>query len=179
MVIAIIAILASMLLPALSKARQKGQDITCRNKLRQIGISVFEYTNDYDDVYFPASFGGNYWYHWLGKYLNVKRAAALMECPVHFYIEPDKRHFSYAYNGSVPRSKETAVSITKYQPTKVVFCDAVNRNAASDSSAGWSQYRNILGDWHLGNANYLLVDGRVDSYSYAYAYATTYLFRIK
>ncbi len=51
-VIAIIAILAALLLPALNKARDKGKTISCVNNLKQLGNIMAFYQADYND-YFP------------------------------------------------------------------------------------------------------------------------------
>ncbi len=52
-VIAIIAILAGMLLPALARAKSKGQRISCLNSMKQIALFMHLYTDDYNDT-FPA-----------------------------------------------------------------------------------------------------------------------------
>ncbi len=49
-VIAIIAILAAMLLPALSKARDKARSISCTNNLKQCNMARMLYISDYDGV---------------------------------------------------------------------------------------------------------------------------------
>lgn len=56
-VISIIAILASMLLPALSKARAKSKNIGCLNNLKQQGNAVIMYMQDYE--YSPTTTNKN------------------------------------------------------------------------------------------------------------------------
>ncbi|MFW5798440.1 MAG: prepilin-type N-terminal cleavage/methylation domain-containing protein [Planctomycetota bacterium] len=83
-VIAIIAILAAMLMPALSKARKAAQGVTCASNLRQIALGQRMYTMDYGDFFcivrrphdseFPSG-AGAYWCYYIAKYLNPPSTA--------------------------------------------------------------------------------------------------------
>ena len=49
-VIAIIAILAGILMPALSQARERAKASTCQNNMKQVGIGMLQYAQDCGDV---------------------------------------------------------------------------------------------------------------------------------
>lgn len=59
-VIAIIAILAALLLPALSKAKQRAWSARCQSNLRQIGLGMKMFADDNSGLY-PESGGDIYW----------------------------------------------------------------------------------------------------------------------
>ena len=55
-VIAIIAILAAILMPALSSARERGKSITCTNNQKQLALANANYMNDFNNWFHPTYF---------------------------------------------------------------------------------------------------------------------------
>jgi prepilin-type N-terminal cleavage/methylation domain-containing protein len=104
-VIAVIAILASLLLPALNKARMSAKRTICSGNLRQQGFALSEYSNDYSN-YLPKAGGGDNWssaifceYLYPAKakkywtFPLIRFAGTCMNCPVN-----NKYNYSYGMN---------------------------------------------------------------------------------
>jgi len=53
-VVAIIAILAGLLLPAVTLVRSKARTLQCQSNLRQVGMGMLAYANDFDDAVAPS-----------------------------------------------------------------------------------------------------------------------------
>jgi len=83
-VIAIIAILAAMLLPALSKAKGKARQIACINNLNQMGKALVMYVGD-NNSYYPGCLwmsGGTFYYIWMPRLLaNMGNNRNAFLCP--------------------------------------------------------------------------------------------------
>jgi len=55
-VIAIIAILAAILFPVFAKAREKARQSSCLSNVKQLGLGLMMYAQDYDETYMPSGY---------------------------------------------------------------------------------------------------------------------------
>jgi prepilin-type N-terminal cleavage/methylation domain-containing protein len=79
-VIAIIAILAGMLLPALSKAKESAKRISCVNNLRQLSIATTLYTGENQGLYPDRNVGPR----WCERLWPTFRSVQVLVCPSDF-----------------------------------------------------------------------------------------------
>jgi len=107
-VIAIIAILAAILLPALNSARERGRSAACINNLKQIGFSLINYAQDYDDYMLPydltyhfssynlisGSNGHEHKYHSILNHLNYLKWSSTADSSV--FICPSDQYSGYS-----------------------------------------------------------------------------------
>src|SRR5438128_7559610 len=71
-VIAIIAILAAILFPVFAQAREKARQTTCTANVKNLGLAVMMYTQDYDETYPPLWYptGNGHWPNVVRPYIG-------------------------------------------------------------------------------------------------------------
>lgn len=96
-VIAIIAILAAILFPVFGRARENARRSSCQSNLKQIGLGIVQYTQDYDEKYCPTLAAGNNgtgtapgpgYYRWMDCVQPYVKSTQLFDCP----SDPDAGH---------------------------------------------------------------------------------------
>jgi prepilin-type N-terminal cleavage/methylation domain-containing protein/prepilin-type processing-associated H-X9-DG protein len=94
-VIAIIAILAAMLLPALSRAKAKGQGISCTSNAKQLQICWLLYSLDYNDVIVPNALQDSH------AWIDGTGASLAYDLPGATNIDTIRRGLLFPYNTQV------------------------------------------------------------------------------
>jgi len=111
-VIAIIAILAAILFPVFAKAREKARQSSCSSNLKQIGLALLQYVQDYDERT-PESWnvvnGGNGGWQWGDACAPYIKSIQIFQCPSAtnetMFVQTgwtpqimDPNSYSYGYN---------------------------------------------------------------------------------
>ena len=80
-VIAIIAILAAILFPVFARARENARRSSCQSNLKQVGLGILQYTQDYDEKFFhqrPADQPGGGAWETIQPYM---KSVQIFQCP--------------------------------------------------------------------------------------------------
>jgi len=86
-VIAIISILAAILFPVFAKAREKARQSSCLSNMKQIGLAMMQYTQDYDETIplaeFPTTGSGLFPRNdkWMDVLFPYHKSPAIFQCP--------------------------------------------------------------------------------------------------
>ena len=145
-VIAIIAILAAMLLPALSAARERAKDSNCRSSLKQVGLYHHMYINANNDYLVPcpseATDSGTETVVWANMFIRSgiieEYDYGMLRCPSLApmntpYISQNK-YCTFARCGLYdPANSAYFYPVSKYAvpDRSEVFCDSANTNPPS------------------------------------------------
>jgi prepilin-type N-terminal cleavage/methylation domain-containing protein/prepilin-type processing-associated H-X9-DG protein len=188
-VIAIIAILAAMLLPALGKAKEAGKKSVCASNLKQIGMSVGYYADDYNGWFYPNSgapyvvdtpwhfslipyVGPNPWPRYgIGTGIAGARAPGIWACPSTSQVNKDglqNCYPDYSKNYYIGCDwTDTTYKIVKLervrQPSEVIYAadstDATNPEKYNTMNLTW----NTLSLRHNAMPNMVWFDLHVES----------------
>lgn len=182
-VIAVIAVLSAILIPAVGRARESANQSKCVSNLRQIGVAVQSYANDHKGRYPEASFSGpdgKPWCRVIEPYVGMEsdgtESGNLFHCPA---VEDDLHHgwsdYGYNTNLGLGKPQDNGVSARRVNiadPAKIVVVgdsgDVATGNAswqfkAKQYARGWESETSVPHCRHNGMANLVFLDNHVES----------------
>ena len=111
-VISIIAILAAILFPVFARARENARRSSCQSNLKQLGLALLQYTQDYDEAFPPSYFlttqpppngtpwASKYWY-WPQIVFPYHKSTRIFVCPSSPVDGGTPREGNYGANRSI------------------------------------------------------------------------------
>lgn len=125
-VIAIIAILAAILFPVFARARENARRASCQSNLKQIGIAMAQYTQDYDEkmpIQYLTIDGATSW--WVDQIYPYIKSYQVFVCP------SDSMPQTYPYG----RPAGAPTMVKSYNGNSVAACAISGWPAVSQSTA--------------------------------------------
>jgi len=190
-VIAIIAILASILFPVFARARENARRTSCASNLKQIGLGVMQYTQDYDERYPRSAYicsAGNVankelacvttsdyilWYHALYPYT---KSIQIFNCPSAADAQLQKSNasgqwicnyypsygWSVIWNGSSESVVFDGIALASVEdPSGTIFAGDSTRYRMGAELPNSGGNSDQPNPLHLDGTNYLWADGHV------------------
>lgn len=187
-VIAIIAILAAILFPVFGRARENARRSSCQSNLKQIGLGIIQYAQDYDEIMppryntsgIPAGWPAGWDTSWKALVQPYIKSVQIFACPSNprntrpgAYEDNTKIPVSYSSNKRVmndPSIQVHLASITSAAQT-INIVETTVKNYEFDVEGG-TNFRFVppktnndddgsLFNGHLATSNFLYCDGHV------------------
>ena len=170
-VVAIIAILAAMLLPALQQAREKARQVVCMSNLKQIGLAGMMYVQDYDEWFVPIWFDdtGGWIRRLCGLYFPHYK---VFHCPSGPCVESGNETWEgfgmngvFRYDTATYPARQFKLSQISNPTVTVVFVDSIEVTTNRQSWLIKDDGNCNIHLRHSGRANAWFLDGHVSSCS--------------
>lgn len=164
-VIAIIAILAAILFPVFARARENARRASCQSNLKQLGLGVMQYTQDYDEKYplRDAANGAATERDRRGVWAQVQpylKSTQILQCPSETTTpssDPTVSGYSdYFYNVNLQRTADTNSNgfVDDYTPASLAFVEnSVLTLMAGDNGTGTAR-NTVAGAREPSNPNF-------------------------